>query len=501
MSGEGSSGEFDALAGPVRDWFEGAFPGGPTEAQRLAWPLIASGAASALDLADGDGQDARGVPGDHRRDAPGARGGDAHAGPSVCLHLAPAEPGLRHRAEPGGPPGGDPAGLGMGCEPGDGRRADRRHHGGGASEAARQAAAPPDHHAREPVAHAEPVVLARALAWRPATDRRRGPCADADEAGGRPGGLAGAVVGAGRSRPEPGGAVGDLPPARSGRSVPGRAGADLPGRRGRSTGGLAADRRGGRVAPEARRGHAPRPLLSSPPAPAEPRTAPEPDDGGLRQHPGVRRADHARPPPVARRVPRRDRRPPLGARRGASPSRRGGAEGRGVEGGRHQHEPGAGGRYRLGRPLGPDRPARQRLAVHPASRAVGAPMGRGLARPAARLQRRRAGRRGRHGGGDATGSGRAVAIDPGTARRALPAVDRHGLRRRVGGRRRLRPDPTRRPDGRPDPRRLRRLPRLPGRRPRRAPGSVRARARRRAARELAADLASDGACSGSAIAA
>ncbi|MEJ7637771.1 MAG: DEAD/DEAH box helicase, partial [Singulisphaera sp.] len=43
MPGEGSIGEFDALAGPVRDWFGGAFPGGPTEAQRLAWPLIASG--------------------------------------------------------------------------------------------------------------------------------------------------------------------------------------------------------------------------------------------------------------------------------------------------------------------------------------------------------------------------------------------------------------------------------------------------------------------------
>ena len=63
---------------------------------------------------------------------------------------------------------------------------------------------------------------------------------------------------------------------------------------------------------------------------------------------------------------------------------------------------------------------------------------------------------------------------------------------RVGCRRRLRPDPTRRPDGRPDPRRLRRLPRLPGRRPRRARRGVRARARRRAARELAADLASAG---------
>jgi ATP-dependent helicase Lhr and Lhr-like helicase len=31
------------LAGPVRDWFAAAFPGGPTPAQAMAWPAIASG--------------------------------------------------------------------------------------------------------------------------------------------------------------------------------------------------------------------------------------------------------------------------------------------------------------------------------------------------------------------------------------------------------------------------------------------------------------------------
>jgi ATP-dependent Lhr-like helicase len=31
------------LSGPVRDWFAGAFPGGPTPAQRRAWPAIAAG--------------------------------------------------------------------------------------------------------------------------------------------------------------------------------------------------------------------------------------------------------------------------------------------------------------------------------------------------------------------------------------------------------------------------------------------------------------------------
>ncbi len=36
-----SASALDALSGPVRDWFVGAFPGGPTSAQRLAWPRIA----------------------------------------------------------------------------------------------------------------------------------------------------------------------------------------------------------------------------------------------------------------------------------------------------------------------------------------------------------------------------------------------------------------------------------------------------------------------------
>src|SRR3954451_21394199 len=31
------------LSGPVRDWFAATFPGGPTPAQRLAWPRIESG--------------------------------------------------------------------------------------------------------------------------------------------------------------------------------------------------------------------------------------------------------------------------------------------------------------------------------------------------------------------------------------------------------------------------------------------------------------------------
>ncbi|HMB08606.1 MAG TPA: DEAD/DEAH box helicase [Isosphaeraceae bacterium] len=43
MAGADISGALDAMGGPVRDWFRSAFPDGPTPAQRLAWPGIASG--------------------------------------------------------------------------------------------------------------------------------------------------------------------------------------------------------------------------------------------------------------------------------------------------------------------------------------------------------------------------------------------------------------------------------------------------------------------------
>jgi ATP-dependent helicase Lhr and Lhr-like helicase len=43
MPGVDSPDSHPSLHGPVQGWFQGAFPGGPTPAQRLAWPLIASG--------------------------------------------------------------------------------------------------------------------------------------------------------------------------------------------------------------------------------------------------------------------------------------------------------------------------------------------------------------------------------------------------------------------------------------------------------------------------
>ncbi len=43
MAGSLSGPGPDPLEGPVRDWFASAFPGGPTPAQELAWPVIGSG--------------------------------------------------------------------------------------------------------------------------------------------------------------------------------------------------------------------------------------------------------------------------------------------------------------------------------------------------------------------------------------------------------------------------------------------------------------------------
>jgi ATP-dependent helicase Lhr and Lhr-like helicase len=43
MPGSDTSNSPRSLDGPVLEWFAGAFPGGPTPAQRLSWPLIGSG--------------------------------------------------------------------------------------------------------------------------------------------------------------------------------------------------------------------------------------------------------------------------------------------------------------------------------------------------------------------------------------------------------------------------------------------------------------------------
>ncbi len=58
MPGEGARpvDSLAELAGPVRDWFGSAFPGGPTSIQRLAWPSIASGEHSLLIAPTGTGK-------------------------------------------------------------------------------------------------------------------------------------------------------------------------------------------------------------------------------------------------------------------------------------------------------------------------------------------------------------------------------------------------------------------------------------------------------------
>ena len=56
MPGVNSSDSLAALEGPVRDWFASTFPDGPTPAQSLAWPLIASGANLLLVSPTGTGK-------------------------------------------------------------------------------------------------------------------------------------------------------------------------------------------------------------------------------------------------------------------------------------------------------------------------------------------------------------------------------------------------------------------------------------------------------------
>ena len=243
------------LAGPVRDWFAATFPGGPTPAQRLAWPPIAAGEHLLLVSPTGTGKTLAAFLAildrlfrEHAAGtlAPGLR----------CVYVSPLRSlGYDIERNLSEPLEAIRRGLGLDASPvtvgvrtGDTSAAP-------APEAARRAAAPADHDAREPVAAAQPAGLARALARRPAPDRRRGPRAGADQARGRPGRLARAAVGAGRARPEPGRAVGDLPARRAGRAVPGRADADLPGRRGPAA--RRARRRlvaRGRVAAQGRRG-------------------------------------------------------------------------------------------------------------------------------------------------------------------------------------------------------------------------------------------------------
>ena len=149
------------------------------------------------------------------------------------------------------------------------------------------------------------------------------------------------------------------------------------------------------------------------------------------------------------------------------------AQGRG-----DQHEPGARGRYRHGRPVGPGWPTGRRGSLRAAGGAVGPPPGGGLAGLDTCGHRGRDRRRRRDGAGRARRPAGTAAHGRGPARRRLPAASGHGLRGGMRRRAGLHAVAPSRSDGRAGKARFRRLPRLSGRRSGRAAGCLRARARR-----------------------
>ena len=284
--------------------------------------------------------------------------------------------------------------------------------------------------------------------------------------------------------------LGDLPTRRAGRAVPGRAGTGLPRHRGPAPPGRAAALARGRVADRTRRGPAPRPDLPPPAPPARPgrstgtaRRSSSPTRG-----PSPRRSRTTCARPAA--WPR-SRSPPTTRR--STPSRR-----REVEAALKAGELKAvvtSTSLELGVDIGSADLTVQvglaggRRAVLAAGRALGAPGGaasRGLLLAATPAELA--------GAVVTAGAARAGRVEPlrpiaAPLDVALPAVDRHGLRRRVVGRRRPSNWSARlAPMAGLARERLRRLPRLPGRRPGRARRGVRARAGRGAAMDRAPDL-------------
>ena len=170
---------------------------GSSPLPRRSDPCAATGLAGdrrgrelALDLADGDGQDPRGIPRDPRPALSRARGRDALAG-LRCVYVSPLRSlGYDIERNLSEPLEAIRRGLGLPASPVTVgvRTGDTSAYA--AAKLARRAASPADHDSGEPFALAQPAGLARALAWPAAPHRRRGPRAGADQARGRPGGLA-----------------------------------------------------------------------------------------------------------------------------------------------------------------------------------------------------------------------------------------------------------------------------------------------------------------------
>ena len=493
-----------SLSGPVRDWFAGAFPEGPTPAQRLAWPPIAAGEHMLLVSPTGTGKTLAGflaildrlfraaMP--RARSAPGLR----------CVYISPLRSlGYDIERNLAIPLGGNRATSRVSASsPDPRRRADGRYLGLLPPQAPGPAAPYLDHDAGESLALAQPGKLGRSLARGRAHHRGRGARAWCPPSAGP----------TWRSR-----SSGSQP-----RRIAIPAGSDS-----RPPAGLPSPWRGswwGRREPAA---------WSKRPCPAARRpwrsrsrrcwSAGEAPHRGLTYRRLIRRLRQvmkvnrttvifANTRPFTEKIThdlRHDPKPrdacadgetqgdvsepavaahhsALDASRrqsGGVIAQAGPAQGRG-----DQHEPGAGCRYRHGRPDGPGRPAGRRGPLRAAGGAVGPSPGGGLAGLDTCGHRGRDRRRRRDGAGRAGRPAGTAAHGRGPARRRLPAASGHGLRGRMRRRAGLHAVAQGRSDGRAGKARFRRLPRFSGRRSGRAAGCLRARARRGSALVFAADL-------------
>ena len=286
----------ESLSGPVRDWFAGAFPEGPTPAQGLAWPAIAAGEHVLLVSPTGTGKTLAAflaiLDRLFRRHAEGT------LAPGLrCVYVSPlrslgydiernlADPA---RGRSGGGSGCGESPIRVGVRTGDTSAYVRRKlrdeppHLLITTPESLSLLAQPGGWGDALAAASSTSSSTRSTRWcRPSA----GPTWPSRSSGWRPGRTA--IPAASDCRPPAG--------RRAGRAVPGRADANLPRGRGAPAPRHAAPGARGRVADRARRGAASRPDLS----PAAPAAAPgddgQPDDGRLRQHPAVHREDHARP--------------------------------------------------------------------------------------------------------------------------------------------------------------------------------------------------------------